>query len=567
MPKRVVLTARALHASAAATYEWLDARGGAGVVGASAAPDAGPASGARPDAELSPTRQWLHCLPAYYIAGAQVLLRSLVAGTRPVELRGRFTSEALVEAAGRMDGERRYVSLVPVQLQRLLEAAGGLGDAVGSAAGGGAAGIDAVMRRFDGVLVGGQSTPRPVLAAARERGWPIVTTYGASETSGGCAYDGEPLPGVRARLDDGELLLTGPQLAAGYLGDRERDARAFVELDGERWYRTSDAGTIAEEAGRVRLAVTGRLDHVIISGGEKVNLDVVERLVQQLPGYEQAVAVAVPHPEWGQAVAVVVPVGAARDAGPAEGGDGADRDDADLDALRAACAPAGRAARPVRLVRLPGAAPPRQRQARPPRPRRGARRRARRALRRRAAALSRSARDTRSRPHPPRPAAIMLSVSRRSQQHKANPTQLKRKTAAARPATVGDWIEGARLRTLPLAVVPVLLGTAAAIAAAPGEYHWVRALAALAVALLLQIGVNYSNDYSDGIRGTDEFRVGPAAAHRLGRGRAAARAQRRLCLLRGSRARRPRARGGHAAVVAHRGRRRVHPRRLVLHRR
>lgn len=103
-------------------------------------------------------------------------------------------------------------------------------------------------------------------------------------------------------------------------------------------------------------------------------------------------------------------------------------------------------------------------------------------------------------------------MSKRSQQNKHNPTQRKRhvETAAEQgPATFGDWVEGARLRTLPLAAVPVLLGTAAALAAAPGEYHWVRALAALAVALLLQIGVNYANDYSDGIRGTDDYRQGP----------------------------------------------------------
>lgn len=103
-------------------------------------------------------------------------------------------------------------------------------------------------------------------------------------------------------------------------------------------------------------------------------------------------------------------------------------------------------------------------------------------------------------------------MSKRSQQNKHNPTQRKRhveKAAEQGPVTIGDWIEGARLRTLPLAAVPVLLGTAAALAAAPGEYHWVRALAALAVALLLQIGVNYANDYSDGIRGTDDYRQGP----------------------------------------------------------
>ncbi len=83
--------------------------------------------------------------------------------------------------------------------------------------------------------------------------------------------------------------------------------------------------------------------------------------------------------------------------------------------------------------------------------------------------------------------------------------------ARVKPATASDWVSGARLRTLPLAIAPVLLGTGAAIVASgPGVYHPVRASLALAVALFLQIGVNYANDYSDGIRGTDAFRVGPA---------------------------------------------------------
>ncbi|WEO79238.1 1,4-dihydroxy-2-naphthoate polyprenyltransferase [Cryobacterium sp. SO2] len=79
------------------------------------------------------------------------------------------------------------------------------------------------------------------------------------------------------------------------------------------------------------------------------------------------------------------------------------------------------------------------------------------------------------------------------------------------PVGLGTWISGARLRTLPLAIAPVLLGTGAAIVAGDeGEFHWVRALLALVVAVSLQIGVNYANDYSDGIRGTDDHRVGPA---------------------------------------------------------
>ena len=79
-----------------------------------------------------------------------------------------------------------------------------------------------------------------------------------------------------------------------------------------------------------------------------------------------------------------------------------------------------------------------------------------------------------------------------------------------RKATASDWISGARLRTLPLGIAPVLLGTGAAQLLTDGDWHWVRALLALAVAVALQIGVNYANDYSDGIRGTDSHRVGPA---------------------------------------------------------
>jgi 1,4-dihydroxy-2-naphthoate octaprenyltransferase len=97
-----------------------------------------------------------------------------------------------------------------------------------------------------------------------------------------------------------------------------------------------------------------------------------------------------------------------------------------------------------------------------------------------------------------------------SKKPKSNSRRPGGNPAKVAPATVGDWIGGARLRTLPLAIAPVLIGTGAARTVSdPGEWHWVRALAALAVALLLQIGVNYSNDYSDGVRGTDAYRVGP----------------------------------------------------------
>lgn len=93
-----------------------------------------------------------------------------------------------------------------------------------------------------------------------------------------------------------------------------------------------------------------------------------------------------------------------------------------------------------------------------------------------------------------------------------NPAKAAAAPNAARgPATAADWVAGARLRTLPLAIAPVALGTGAGIVAIPdGPWHPARALLALVVALALQIAVNYANDYSDGVRGTDDHRVGPA---------------------------------------------------------
>lgn len=92
----------------------------------------------------------------------------------------------------------------------------------------------------------------------------------------------------------------------------------------------------------------------------------------------------------------------------------------------------------------------------------------------------------------------------------------RRPIVEAPPITARDWIGAARLRTLPLAVAPVVIGTGAA-QLVDRELHWVIALACLAVAVLLQIGVNFTNDYSDGIRGTDAHRVGPARLTASGR--------------------------------------------------
>jgi len=248
------------------------------------------AGAAAADAALGGPGRWVLALPTHYIAGLNVLTRSITAGTEPVVVApGHFAAAAFTEAAERLvtgpAAPRRYTSLVPVQLARVLDDP----DATRALAG------------FDAVLVGGQATPAPLRQRAHDAGVRIVTTYGASETSGGCVYDGVPFGTVRTALVDDELHLAGPMLAEGYLDDDDRTASAFVERDGLRWYRTGDTATLS--GGVVR--VLGRLDDVVISGGEKVQLGAVERLVRGLPGQQSAVVVRRSAGEWGEVPVVV----------------------------------------------------------------------------------------------------------------------------------------------------------------------------------------------------------------------------------------------------------------------
>lgn len=265
IPKRVVLSAAALRASAAATA----ARIGSG--------------------------QWMLALPAAYIAGVQVLGRSLLAGIDPVLLEGRFTPDAFVRATATLrDGVDRFTSFVPAQLATLLDAADEQPR------------VRAALASYRAILVGGQALPERLRVRADAAGARIVRTYGSSETAGGCVYDGRPLDGVGLAEVEGEVRISGPMLADGYLGDDERTAQVFVPgSDGVRWYRTGDAGTITPAG---RLAVTGRIDNVIVSGGINVSLDRVERVVRGIPGLEQAVVVGVPDERWGEASVIFADV-------------------------------------------------------------------------------------------------------------------------------------------------------------------------------------------------------------------------------------------------------------------
>jgi O-succinylbenzoic acid--CoA ligase len=197
---------------------------------------------------------------------------------------GGFRVRAFVEAASDVlmtDGPH-YTAMVPTQLTRVL-AAGGDGLAA--------------LRAFDAVLLGGAATPGPLLVRAIDAGVRVVTTYGMTETAGGCVYDGVPLAGVRVRIGAGERIeLAGPMLARGY---RSGPSAAFAG----GWFRTEDLGRLHRDGS---LEVLGRADDVINTGGLKVAAGAVERALGSVYGVAEVCVVGLPDPEWGELVAALV---------------------------------------------------------------------------------------------------------------------------------------------------------------------------------------------------------------------------------------------------------------------
>jgi O-succinylbenzoic acid--CoA ligase len=205
-----------------------------------------------------------------------------------VDVAHGFTPAGFADAVGellRRDTDPRYTALVPTQLARLLDAGGS---------------ATAALVALDAVLLGGDAVPAALLDRARTAGVSVVTTYGMTETCGGCVYDGAPLPGTQVALDgEGRILLTGPTLFAGYRGRPDLTAEALV--DG--WFRTSDLGHL--DAGG-RLQVLGRVDDVIVSGGVKVVPARLEATLASHPSVAEVVVVGRPDATWGQEVVAVV---------------------------------------------------------------------------------------------------------------------------------------------------------------------------------------------------------------------------------------------------------------------
>lgn len=265
-PKRVALGAEALLASADAAIREL---GGPGV--------------------------WLQVLPAHYIAGIQVVTRSLRSGTTPVVLHPQpFSTVAMADRFAALrdaaEGRALFTSMVPAQLRRILDDAPAL------------PALHRMMQAFGAILVGGQSIPSDVVERSAEAGYRVIRTYGSSETAGGCVWNQRPLGTTRVAEFDGRVAISGPTLASGYLENPEATALAFTEREGVRWYLSDDAGYV-DAAGLV--VIEGRLDDVIVSGGVKVALGAVQKVVnREFPGVD-AYVVRASHDQWGHVPVVV----------------------------------------------------------------------------------------------------------------------------------------------------------------------------------------------------------------------------------------------------------------------
>ncbi len=244
--------------------------------------------------------RWVAAIPVHHVGGLMVLARSVASGLDPVadpSTGGAAPFDPLVFAAttraarasSDADGAPLYVSLVPTQLARLMASPGG----------------PESLACYDAVLSGAAATPSALLDELRAAGVRVLASYGMSETCGGCVYDGEPLDGVVLVIDTatthgaGRVSVGGGSVALGYRLRPDLTRATFV--DGR--VLTGDTGYV-DSVGR--LHVLGRVDDVVQVGGTSVALSAVEEVLRGEREVAEAVAVALPDPEWGAAVHAVV---------------------------------------------------------------------------------------------------------------------------------------------------------------------------------------------------------------------------------------------------------------------
>jgi o-succinylbenzoate---CoA ligase len=252
-PRHVVLTRQAMEASARAVA------GAMGIV---------------PDED-----HWLACVPLHHVAGLAIVARSWFCQT-PMTVHPSFDVNAVSAATA----QTTLVSVVPTMLTRLLDA-------------------EAPLHRFRRVLLGGSPIPLSLLERALDAGVRVTTTYGLSETGGGCVHDGSPLRGVEVSTSpEGEILVRGTVVMRGYLHDETASRRAFT-TDG--WLRTGDLGQVDADG---IVSVTDRMKDIIVTGGVNVSPTAVECVIHAHPAVADACVTGVADEQWGErVVAFVVP--------------------------------------------------------------------------------------------------------------------------------------------------------------------------------------------------------------------------------------------------------------------
>ena len=220
------------------------------------------ASNAFVGAKLGDT--WSLLLPLTHVAAVNVFVRAFELGTIPVDLRNHSGEYPRVN----------FTAIVPTQLFRALN------------------GDEQLLKHLQGaqkVLVGGAALSSAIRNQATAAGINVVTTYGMSETSGGCVYNGEILEGAEVEVRGGSIFIRGSVLALN------------LELS-DGWFETNDLGEFVDE----KLVVIGRLDDVIISGGENLSLNSVENILNQSFPNTQFAAFSVEDPQWGQTLHIAV---------------------------------------------------------------------------------------------------------------------------------------------------------------------------------------------------------------------------------------------------------------------
>jgi len=243
-PKEVALTSKALLASAKAAHKYLRAK---------------------------KNEQWSLLLPINHIAGVNVLVRSIVLGSKIIDLRGKSSYE-----------NAEYTSIVPTQLFRAFN---------------GDSDLLEHLQNAKAVLVGGSPTSNDLLKEAKSKSINVITSYGMSEMSGGCIFNNRPLSGVKVKIKKHHVIaLSGPMRAKTYLNDQN----AWKATTSKKWFITSDFGDYKKG----KVIIHGRVDDLIISGGEKISLSAIEDTLNENFPDQRFMACAAQDAEWGERLAL-----------------------------------------------------------------------------------------------------------------------------------------------------------------------------------------------------------------------------------------------------------------------